>query len=178
MVMELIATIDIADLASEVLCADLTGLPPTLVQLAELDVLRSEGEALAARLQVAGAKVELEIFPGVLHGFMRSMATLSKVRNAIEKAGAWLRRAVRLPLGAPYPDIPRRKPASVRDQYILLSVRMQSAAGGSRDQNLTPCRMVPFRGRHYAPVTGPTRNDARPGRIRTVPRSAHPPCQP
>ena len=93
MVMELIASIDIADLASEVLCADVTGLPPTLVQLAELDVLRWEGEALAAKLQAAGVEVELEIFPGVLHGFMRSMATLSKARNAIEKAGAWLRLA-------------------------------------------------------------------------------------
>jgi len=70
--------------------ADLAGLPPVLVQLAELDVLRSEGEALAAKLKAAGVKVELEIFPGVLHGFMRAMATVGKARDAVEKAGAWL----------------------------------------------------------------------------------------
>jgi acetyl esterase len=72
--------------------ADLAGLPPVLVQLAELDVLRSEGEALAAKLKAADVKVELEIFPGVLHGFMRSMATVGKARTAVEKAGAFMRR--------------------------------------------------------------------------------------
>ena len=71
--------------------ADLTGLPPVLVQLAELDVLRSEGEALAAKLQAAGVEVDLEIFPGVVHGFMRAMATVGKARTAVEKAGVWLR---------------------------------------------------------------------------------------
>jgi acetyl esterase len=75
-----------------VLRADLTGLPPVLVQLAELDVLRSEGEALAAKLRTAGVTVELEIFPGVLHGFMRAMATVGKARDAVEKAGTFMRR--------------------------------------------------------------------------------------
>jgi acetyl esterase len=71
--------------------ADLAGLPPTLVQLAELDVLRSEGEALAAKLKAANVKVDLEIFPGVVHGFMRAMATVGKARTAVEKAGMWMR---------------------------------------------------------------------------------------
>ncbi|HET6238247.1 MAG TPA: alpha/beta hydrolase [Acetobacteraceae bacterium] len=70
--------------------ADLTGLPPVLVQLAELDVLRSEGEALAAKLKAAGVKVDLEVFPGVVHGFMRAMATVGKARTAVERAGAWM----------------------------------------------------------------------------------------
>jgi acetyl esterase len=70
--------------------ADLSGLPPVLVQLAELDVLRSEGEALAAKLEAAGVKVDAEIFAGVVHGFMRAMATVGKARDAVEKAGAWL----------------------------------------------------------------------------------------
>jgi len=74
--------------------ADLAGLPPVLVQLAELDVLRSEGEALAAKLRSVGVPVELEIFPGVVHGFMRATATVGKAREAAEKAGAWMRRIV------------------------------------------------------------------------------------
>jgi acetyl esterase len=72
--------------------ADLAGLPPVLVHLAELDVLRSEGEALAAKLQRAGVPVELQIFPGVVHGFLRASATVGKARQAIEQGGAWLRR--------------------------------------------------------------------------------------
>jgi acetyl esterase len=74
--------------------ADLRGLPPVLVQVAELDVLRSEGEALAAKLREAGVAVEFELFPGVVHGFLRAMATVGKARAAVEQAGVWLRRVV------------------------------------------------------------------------------------
>ncbi len=72
--------------------ADLTGLPPVLIQLAELDVLRSEGEALAARLREAAVPVELEIYQGVLHGFLRATDGVQKARDAVTTAGAWIRR--------------------------------------------------------------------------------------
>jgi acetyl esterase len=72
--------------------AELRGLPPVLVHLAELDVLRSEGEALVTRLREAGVAVETEIFPGVVHGFLRATATVGKARDAVAKAGAWLRK--------------------------------------------------------------------------------------
>lgn len=70
---------------------DLTGLPPTLVHLAELDVLRSEGEALVTKLRAAGVAVRTETFSGVVHGFMRAVETVSKASDAVAKAGAWLR---------------------------------------------------------------------------------------
>lgn len=72
--------------------ADLRGLPPVLVQVAELDVLRSEGEALVEKLRQAGVPVEFAHYPGVAHGFLRAMATVGKARQAVEQAGAWLRR--------------------------------------------------------------------------------------
>jgi acetyl esterase len=72
--------------------ADPAGLPPTLVHLAEFDVLRSEGEAMAARLKAAGVRVECETFAGVVHGFLRATASVQKARDAVAKAGAWLRR--------------------------------------------------------------------------------------
>ena len=74
------------------LLGDLRGLPPTLIQLAELDVLRSEGEAMAAKLRSAGVDAILEVYPGVLHGFMRLTQPVAKARAAVASAGSWLRR--------------------------------------------------------------------------------------
>lgn len=72
--------------------ADLAGLPPVLVLLAELDVLRSEGEALVARLRAAGVAVEAETFAGTVHGFLRASGAVRKARDAVATAGDWLRR--------------------------------------------------------------------------------------
>ncbi len=72
--------------------ARLAGLPPVLVQLAELDVLRSEGEALVAALTEAGVPVDHEVFPGMIHGFMRHTGRVARAREAVAKAGDWLRR--------------------------------------------------------------------------------------
>lgn len=69
----------------------LEGLPPALLQLAELDVLRSDGERMAAAMRAAGVEVTLETYEGVLHGFMRLSAAVGKTRTAIASAGAWLR---------------------------------------------------------------------------------------
>jgi acetyl esterase len=72
--------------------ADLTGLPPVMVLLAELDVLRSEGEALVAKLRACGVSVESETFAGVVHGFLRATGAVQKARDAVEMAGAWMKR--------------------------------------------------------------------------------------
>jgi acetyl esterase len=71
--------------------AELAGLPPVLLQLAELDVLRSEGESMAARLRAADVPTDLEIFPGVIHGFMRATETVATARNAVARAAEWLK---------------------------------------------------------------------------------------
>ncbi len=70
--------------------ADLRGLPPTLVQVAELDVLRDEGAALATKLKDAEVPTWFEEVPGVIHGFLRASAQVTKARQAIGAAGAWL----------------------------------------------------------------------------------------
>ena len=72
--------------------ADLRGLPPVLVLLAELDVLRSEGEALVEKLREAGNPVETRTFSGVVHGFLRATGHVQKARDAVAAAGDWMQR--------------------------------------------------------------------------------------
>ena len=49
--------------------ADLSGLPPALIQTGELDLFRDEDIAFAARLLGAGVPTELHVYPGAYHGF-------------------------------------------------------------------------------------------------------------
>ncbi len=72
--------------------ADLTGLPPVRVQLAELDVLRSEGEALVEKLRAAAVPVEYELFTGMPHGFVRATEHVQKSRDAMAGTSVWIRR--------------------------------------------------------------------------------------
>ena len=62
------------------------------VRLAEFDVLRSEGEALVAKLRAAAVPVESEVFMGVPPGFVRATEYVAKARGAMANATAWMRR--------------------------------------------------------------------------------------
>jgi acetyl esterase len=70
---------------------DLSGLPPSLLQVAELDVLASESLAMAARLREAGVAVTETVFPGTVHGFLRAVGHVGAAQRAVAEAGAWLR---------------------------------------------------------------------------------------
>ncbi|MFI6149802.1 alpha/beta hydrolase [Streptomyces sp. NPDC051109] len=68
---------------------DLSGLPRTLLVLADCDLLRDEGLAYARRLGAAGVDCAVHLYPGVFHGFLG--LPLPAGRAALTAAAAWLR---------------------------------------------------------------------------------------
>lgn len=79
--------------ASPIRAASLAGLPPAFVLTAELDPLRDEGEAYAARLREAGVPVVQTRYDGQIHGFFGMAQILPRGREAVLDAGARLRAA-------------------------------------------------------------------------------------
>ncbi len=65
---------------------DLSGLPAATVVLAEIDPLRSEGEAYARNMASAGVPVRTRIFPGVTHEFFGMGKVLPEAKQAMEEA--------------------------------------------------------------------------------------------
>lgn len=75
------------------LAADLDGVAPASVILAECDALVDEGLAYADRLRMAGVPVALELFRGVTHDFIKMGRALKEAPAALDAAAAALRAA-------------------------------------------------------------------------------------
>ncbi len=71
----------------------LEGVAPACVILAECDPLVDEGVAYADRLRLAGVAVELELYRGVTHDFIKMGRSLREAAAALDAASAALRAA-------------------------------------------------------------------------------------
>ncbi|MBK0404159.1 alpha/beta hydrolase [Adhaeribacter sp. BT258] len=72
----------------------LKGMPPTLIQVAENDILRDEGEAYGRKLDEAGIKVTCVRYNGMIHdfGLLNGLATLPQTRSLFIQAAAELKK--------------------------------------------------------------------------------------
>jgi len=79
--------------ASPLRSSDFSRLPPAHVILAEYDVLRSEGEAYAAKLVEAGVPTTVECYEGMIHGFTHLAGILDTGKQSLLDAASVLRKA-------------------------------------------------------------------------------------
>ena len=75
----------------------LKGLPPALIQTAEFDVLRDEGEAYGRKLDAAGVDVKTVRYNGMIHdfGLLNALSALPATRSALDQAAAELKQRLK-----------------------------------------------------------------------------------
>ncbi|MFZ6049604.1 alpha/beta hydrolase [Pseudomonas sp. CR3202] len=86
--------LDRRDPALSPLFADLAGLAPMLVQVAEDEVLRDDSLRLATRVRAAGGWVRLERYPGLWHVFQTHTGVLRTADEALASAADFICRQV------------------------------------------------------------------------------------
>jgi acetyl esterase/lipase len=64
-----VGTADVSPYAAPARATDLSNLPPTLIQVGELEVFRDESIDYAVRLLHAGIATELHVYPGAYHAW-------------------------------------------------------------------------------------------------------------
>lgn len=74
--------------------ANLKGLPPTTIILAEIDPLHDDGVSLADAMTAAGGQVEVKEYRGVTHEFFGMGSVVADAKDAVSFAGGKLKSAL------------------------------------------------------------------------------------
>lgn len=89
-----LAGADPADPRASPLFADFPGPPPVLIQVSDSEVLRSDAERMAARLQSAGSAVQLRLWHRLPHVWQFMAGHLPEGQAALEEAAVFARAAL------------------------------------------------------------------------------------
>jgi monoterpene epsilon-lactone hydrolase len=79
------------------LVADLTGLPPILVQAATGDVVLADARAFVDRATAHGVDARLEVYPADTHVFHVFWSFLPEAAEALQHAGSFIRTRLESP---------------------------------------------------------------------------------
>ncbi|MES5487387.1 alpha/beta hydrolase [Bradyrhizobium sp. INPA03-11B] len=81
---------DVSDPLASPLYADLTGLPPLLVQVGDRETVRDDSTELVAKAKAVGVDVELQVWDRMIHVF-QMFPEIPQAREAIASLAAFLR---------------------------------------------------------------------------------------
>jgi epsilon-lactone hydrolase len=72
------------------LYGDPAGLPPTLILVGNDEILRDDGVRMAEKMRAAGCEVEIDVVPGMFHGWHLFSRLMPESRRTIARIGAFL----------------------------------------------------------------------------------------
>jgi monoterpene epsilon-lactone hydrolase len=74
--------------------ANVSGLPPMLIQVGDDEILLNDSTRLAEKLEAAGIDVEIEIWPNMWHVFQMFIGKMPESKKAVEKMGSYIKSAL------------------------------------------------------------------------------------
>jgi acetyl esterase/lipase len=83
---------DVSPYAAPARATDLSGLPPTFIDVGSAETFRDEAVTYASRIWQAGGRAELHVWPGGFHGFTAMVPQAQISREAAAAQRNWLRR--------------------------------------------------------------------------------------
>jgi len=78
------------------LYGDVTGLPPTLIQCSDAEMLRDDSVQMAEKMKAAGVDVTLEVWPKVFHVWQLAADALPEAKRAIDNIVAFIKARLRV----------------------------------------------------------------------------------
>lgn len=90
-----LAGADPTDVRASPARGDVSGLPPLLLQVGEREVLLEDSRRLARRVESAGGRVYLEVYPEMIHVFQMYSSRLAEARRALRSVERFVRSCLR-----------------------------------------------------------------------------------